>query len=426
MLRKTVLDNGVRVVSEQVPHVRTVSVGIWVDVGARDEHDLTSGCSHFVEHMLFKGTSLRSAGRIAMEFDVLGGTANAFTGKDVTCYHATVLDDQLPRLLELFADCFRNSLFDPEEVEREQQVILQEISMVEDTPEEQIHDLFEKLLWGHHPLGNTVLGAVEVVSRMDRQKLLDHLRNFYTPDRIVIAAAGNVEHDAFVGLLDMLFSPLCVVHPLFRSERKAPTELALEQKVLAKPLEQAHVALGTYGLDVHSPDRYALMLLNIMLGGNMSSRLFQEIREKRGLAYSVHSYLDSYQDGGYIGIYLGVHPANINCTLDLVETEIVRFCQAPVTAEELTNARVYARAGLLLAAESMEMRMTRLGRNELYFGRDVSFDEVLRGLEKVTGDAVCRLACHLFGKGMSTVVVGPLAAHEVDRHFPAGFPRTRR
>lgn len=208
MLRKTVLDNGIRVVTEHISHARTVSVGIWVDVGARDEHDLTNGCSHFVEHMLFKGTPGRDAGQIAMELDVLGGTANAFTGKDATCYYATVLDTQLPRLLELFADFFLHSLFDPEELEREKQVILQEISMVEDTPEEQIHDLFEGLLWGHHPLGNTILGSLEVVSRMERQKLLEHMRNFYTPGKVVFAAAGNLDHEKFCGQLTALFSSL--------------------------------------------------------------------------------------------------------------------------------------------------------------------------------------------------------------------------
>ncbi|OKY74564.1 MAG: hypothetical protein BM485_11980 [Desulfobulbaceae bacterium DB1] len=421
MLRKTVLDNGIRVVTEHISHARTVSVGIWVDVGARDEHDLTNGCSHFVEHMLFKGTPTRSAGQIAMELDVLGGTANAFTGKDATCYYATVLDTQLPRLLDLFADFFLNSFFDPEEVEREKQVIQQEISMVEDTPEEQIHDLFEGLLWGHHPLGNTILGSLEVVSRMDRQKLLDHMRNFYTPGQVVFAAAGNLDHENFCGRLNALFSSLHKSEALFRGERKMPQELPVVQKVFSKPLEQAHVALGTYGLDVSSPDRYKLMILNIILGGNMSSRLFQEIREKRGLAYSVHSYLDSYQDSGYLGVYLGVNPANVNHSLQVIRAELCKLCHEPVSAIELSNARDYARAGLFLAAENMEMRMTRLARNELYFGRDVSYDEVLREFDLVTAEDVCRLAGRLFSKGMTTAVLAPLSAADVDLHFPAGF-----
>ncbi len=418
MHQKTVFDNGLRLVSEYIPHARTVSFGIWVDVGARDEHDLTNGCSHFVEHMLFKGTARRSAAQIARELDVLGGTANAFTSKDATCFYATVLDNRLPQLLELFTDFFFHSLFAPQEVDRERQVILQEISMVEDTPEEMVYELFEGMLWGHHPLGKTVLGSAEVVSHMDCKKLLDHVSRFYTADRIVLAAAGNVEHRQFVDLLNNAFSSLPAV-PDSGTLRQKPQELNPVQKVFAKPLEQVHVTLGTYGLPVTSGDRYKLMLLNVLLGGNMSSRLFQEVREKRGLAYSVHSYLDSFADSGYLGIYLGVNPANLNESLSVVRTEIETLCRVPVYPSELDGARDYGRSGLFLAAENLESRMVRAARNELYFGRHISFDEVLDGLERVTADEVNELAVRLFGRGLTAAVLGPVVDADVAWDLPA-------
>ena len=419
MHHKTVFANGVRVVSEHIPHAKTVCVGIWVDVGARDEHDLTNGCSHFVEHMLFKGTPSRSASQIAMELDVLGGVSNAFTSKDATCYYGMVLDSQLPRFIDLLADFFLNSLFAEEEIERERQVIMQEISMVEDTPEEQVHELFEGLLWGHHPLGHTILGPMEVVSRMDRQKLLDHVKTFYSPDRIVFAAAGNVQHQEFCDLIAACFASL-QRRDVDARKRKEPHELPLTRKIFTKPLEQVHVTMGTYGMPITSEERYRLMLLNILLGGNMSSRLFQEIREKRGLAYSVHSYLDAYADSGYLGIYLGVNPDNVNRSLAVIRDELDKLRHGPVSAAELANAKDYARTGLFLAADNLEMRMTRIARNELYFGRDVDFDEVVAGLTQVTVEDVCHLAGGLFGRGMTTAVLGPVAEKDVQWNLLAG------
>ncbi|MEW6518462.1 MAG: pitrilysin family protein [Thermodesulfobacteriota bacterium] len=412
MHQKTVFDNGVRVVSEHIPHARTVCVGIWVDVGARDEHDLTNGCSHFVEHMLFKGTPSRSASQIAMELDVLGGMSNAFTSKDATCYYGMVLDSQLPRLVDLLADFFLNSLFADEEIERERQVILQEISMVEDTPEEQVHELFEGLLWGHHPLGNTILGPLEVVSRMDRQKLLEHVKTFYTPDRLVFAAAGNVQHQEFCELLAASFASL-KRRAGSGYRRREPQEMPLVRRVYTKHLEQVHVTMGTYAMSVTSEERYKLMLLNILLGGNMSSRLFQEIREKRGLAYSVHSYVDAYADSGYLGIYLGVNAENVNQSLAVIRDELDKLSHGPVTAAELANAKDYATTGIFLAADNLELRMTRIARNELYFGRNVDFDEVVAGLTRVTAPELQQLAASLFARGMTSAVLGPVADKDV-------------
>ncbi|MEW6595466.1 MAG: pitrilysin family protein [Thermodesulfobacteriota bacterium] len=412
MYRKSVLDNGVRIVTEKVDS-RVVSVGIWVEVGSRDEHDLNSGSAHFVEHMFFKGTARRSAQQLARELDVLGGMSNAFTANETTCFYATVLDDRLPRLVELFADIFLNSLFAPEEVEREREVILQEISMVEDTPDDQIHELFNRQLWGRHPLGNTVLGPREVVGALSAQHLIDYVKRFYRPERVLIVAAGNMDHDSFC---DMWRKELAG----FASAKGAPPTRTVPEAVTAqrlvypKPLEQVHMVLGTYGLSIAAGERYTLFLLNILLGGNMSSRLFQEIREKRGLAYSVYSYLNSHRDCGVLAVYLGIDPAVTNEAMGLVQHELMRFVQKRVAAEELAEAKDYARAGVYLAAENMESRMTQLARNELYFNREVPMDEVVAGIEQVTAVEIQTLAGALFSRPLSVAALGPLDRGAVD------------
>ena len=337
MFNKTVLPSGIRIITESLPHTKVVAVGVWLDVGSRDEHDLNSGSAHFVEHMLFKGTAQRSAEEIAREFDALGGSANAFTTREHTCLHATVMDSNLANLVEMFTDLLCNSLFAEEEIERERQVILQEIHMVEDVPDDHIHDLFAALLWGIHPLGKTILGSQEIIGAMDARKLLDYVLKNYTTDRIVIAAAGNVAHDEFVDLWQGAF------HKYGKTgdsrKRTKPSLLPAGRKIYTRPLEQVHTILGTYGLSVIDSDRYGYLLLNVLLGGNMSSRLFQEIREKRGLAYSVYSYIAPYTDSGYLAVYLGVEPTSINESLELVAKELHMLQNVPVAQEELGNAK---------------------------------------------------------------------------------------
>lgn len=413
MYQKSVLDNSVRVVTERIPHSRTVAVGIWADVGSRDEHDLNNGCAHFVEHMLFKGTNTRSARDIAMELDVLGGMSNAFTSRETTCLYSTVLDNHLERIVELFADLFQHSVFAQEEVERERQVILQEINMVEDTPDDQIHDHFSSLLWGRHPLGNTILGSREVVAAMDSQKLLDYASRYYVPEKILIAAAGNIEHDQFSALCGKRFSGL-KGKAGNNGSRAEPSMRPVARKLFTKPLEQVHMILGTYGLPVTSKDRYKLILLNILLGGNMSSRLFQEIREKRGLAYSIYSYIDSYVDSGYLGIYMGVDQESVNEALPLIGREVRRLKEDRVSEVEMANARDFAKSSLFLAAENMEARMTRLARNELCFDRYISFDEVAAAIDKITSKDLIDLADQIFSRELSSAVLGPLEPKDID------------
>lgn len=412
MYNKTTLDNGVRIVTEKVDS-RVVSVGIWVEVGSRDEHDLNSGSAHFVEHMFFKGTGRLSAQQLARELDVLGGMSNAYTANETTCFYATVLDDRLPRLVELLADIFLNSLFAPDEVEREREVILQEISMVEDTPDDQIHELFNRQLWGRHPLGNTVLGPREVVGALSAQHLTDYVKRFYRPERVLIVAAGNVDHEAFCALWQEQIATFAAAKSA-PPPRTVPEPVAPQRVIYPKSLEQVHMVLGTYGLPIGAEERYTLFLLNILLGGNMSSRLFQEIREKRGLAYSVYSYLNSHRDCGVLAVYLGIDPAVTNEALGLVQRELQRFVRQAVAVEELAEAKDYARAGVYLAAESMETQMTRLARNELYFHRDVSMDEVVAGIDAVTVDQLQALATTIFSRPLSVAALGPLDQDAID------------
>jgi predicted Zn-dependent peptidase len=409
--QKTVLDNGIRIVTEKIPS-RTVSAGIWVDVGARDEQPHNNGSAHFVEHMLFKGTPSRTAQEIAQEFDTLGGMSNAFTSGETTSYYATVLDDQVEHLIGLMGDIFRNSLFAEEEVVREREVILQEISMVEDTPDDRIHELFTGGLWGEHPLGYTVLGQREVVASMNSAGLREYMRHQYTPERIVIAASGNVEHGQFCRLWQEQMGSLA--GPNTGNRRQPPSVLAPVRKLHKKNLEQAHLVLGTYGLPLVAPERYALYLLHVLLGGNMSSRLFQEVREKAGLAYSIYSYLSSFTDSGYLGVYLGVDPAVVNKAMALVAREIKALRQSAVSATKLSRAKDYAKAGIFLSAENMESRMTRIARNELTFGRYVSFDEVAEGFDQVRPEDIGDLAAHLFSRPLSATVLGPLKVKDVD------------
>jgi predicted Zn-dependent peptidase len=409
--QKTVLDNGIRIITEKISS-RTVSAGIWVDVGARDEQPDNNGSAHFVEHMLFKGTPSRTSREIAQELDTLGGMSNAFTSGETTSYYATVLDDQLERLVGLMGDIFLNSLFEEEEVVREREVVLQEISMVEDTPDDRIHEMFTGNLWGEHPLGYTVLGRREVVAAMDSNGLREYMRRQYTPERIVIAASGNVEHEKFCRLWQQQMGALA--GPGTGLRRQPPTALAPVRKLYKKNLEQAHLVLGTYGLPIVAPDRYALYLLHVLLGGNMSSRLFQEVREKEGLAYSIYSYLSSFTDSGYLGVYLGVDPAVVNKAMAVVSREIKGLRQGRVSSDLLDRAKNYAKAGIYLSAENMESRMTRIARNELTFGRYIPFEEVAAGFDQVRQEDIGDLAGRLFSQPLFATVLGPLKAKDID------------
>ncbi len=409
MYQKTVLDNSIRLVTEQLPS-RLVSIGIWVDVGSRDEDEQNNGSAHFAEHMFFKGTRLRSAQQISKELDLLGGMSNAFTSTEKTCYYITVLDDRLTEAVDLLADIFLDSVFAPEEIEREKQVILQEIAMVEDTPDDRVHELFSALFWQGHGLANPVLGSAQVVTGLDSRSLTEYVRANYRPDRLVISAAGNVDHQIFVDLWQDRVGgipPAATTAP--RRKPPQPGNVSARQ-IINRPLEQAHLIMGSIGLPNNSADRYKLLLLNTILGGNMSSRLFQEIREKRGLAYSIFSYLSSNSDCGYTAIYMGVDPKFLSESVGLIEEELGKLRMAGVTKSELAGAIEYANSGIYLAAENMEVRMTSLAKNEFSFGRYLAIEELTGAISAVKAEGVNELAQILFAADtLPLCVIGPVS-----------------
>ncbi len=402
---KTVLKNGVRIVSQKMPHTRSVSMGVWVDVGARDESAEQSGLSHFIEHMIFKGTRKRSAFQIAKEFDAVGGQTNAFTSMENTCYHARVLDTRVDTMVDILCDIFINSVFDPAEVDKERPVILQEIGMVEDNPEEYVHVLSGYNFWGDHPLGRSILGTPENILRFDAGAIKDFFHQLYQPERIVISAAGNIKHDRLVQLVAPPFEALTPGNGF--PQRHAPRQCSVVD-VHHRDLEQTHVCLSTKGLPITNPRRYGLSLLNTILGGNMSSRLFQEVREKRGLAYSVYSFVSSHVDTGMFGVYLGVDPRRALETTRLVLGELSRMKNKPVTASELSGAVEYTRGSLLLGAESADNQMVRTAQNEIHFGQDMALQTIIEKIEAVTADDIRQLACALFQDDhMALTLLGP-------------------
>ena len=406
MINKTVLQNGVKIISQKIAHIRSVSMGVWVNVGARDENDEQNGLCHFIEHMIFKGTSRRSAYQIAKEFDAIGGHNNAFTAMEHTCYHAKVLDSHMETMVEILTDIFLNSTFDPAEVERERPVIFQEIGMVEDAPEEYVHLLAGTNFWGDHPLGRSILGTRENILNFDSRMIKSFFRRFYHPEHIVIAVCGNVDHERLVELVEPAFGSIANSQSL--PERHSP-RISPCMRIHNRTLEQVHICLSTLGLSVTDPGRFALSLLNTLLGGNMSSRLFQEIREQRGLAYSVYSFISSHADTGQFGVYTGVHPDNVQQTIDLIVQTMRRVCRTPISAAELQDAKEYTKGNLILATESVDNQMVRLAQNEIHFGDYIPLESVIEQIEAVTPDEIQSLAETLFKVSQSSLtILGPV------------------
>ncbi len=388
-----------------------------MDAGSRDEDSQNNGCAHFVEHMLFKGTASRSSKQIARELDGLGGASNAFTSKENTCLYATVLDSQLPPLISIYSDLFLHSEFKRDEVLRESSVILQELDMVEDTPEELIHDFFAAIIWSGNPLSNTILGTRDNVASMTPERLQEFVNHFYAPENIIIAAAGGLEHNHLVDYVAAEFSdlPKRAASKDFGDslKRTGPEFLPEQRKIFTRPFEQAHITLGTYGLPAGSPDRYALLLLNILLGGNMSSRLFQEVREKRGLAYSIGSFSESNVDSGQVGIYTGVNPQKVQESIEVITDIVADFARGILQEKDLERAKGFARANLYLSSENMDARMMRLAKNELIFQQQISLSEIDAALVNVNVEEVNNLAGKLFAKPMSGVILGPVNETDV-------------
>ncbi|MEJ2655671.1 MAG: pitrilysin family protein [Desulfobacterales bacterium] len=403
---KTVLSNGIKVITKKMPHLRSVSMGVWVHVGGRDESLAESGVSHFIEHMIFKGTKKRTAFQIAKEFDAIGGQSNAFTSTENTCYHAKVMDSHMGTMVDILSDIFLNSVFDEKEVENERAVILQEIGMAEDSPDEYIHILSGMNFWGGDSLGRSVLGNRENVNGFDSDGIKRFFHRFYQPDRIVISAAGNVEHNHFMDIAGPVFESI-------RPGESFPERITPDERcninMHYKDLEQVHICLGTKGMSITDPRRYAYSLMNTILGGNMSSRLFQEIREKRGLAYSVYSFVSSFVDTGMFGAYAGVAPVNIKKSIEVILKEISKIKETRVDSNELRYAKEFIKGNLMLASESNDNQMVRMAQNETHFGRYVPLEEIMNNVESVTEDDILHLAESLFQNNrFALTLLGPV------------------
>jgi len=403
---KTILKNGIRIVTKNLPYARSVSMGVWVDVGARDESALESGLSHFIEHMIFKGTQKRSAFQIAKEFDAIGGHTNAFTTMENTCYYARVIDSQTETMVDILSDIFVNSVFDPSEIDKERPVILQEIGMVEDSPDEYVHLLSGHNFWGDNPLGRSILGPPENIIRFDAQTIKDFFLRLYQPDRIVISAAGNLVHNRLVEMVGPVFESI-------KPRDGFPLRITPRGRSVVdlnhRNLEQMHICLSAPGLSITDPRRYACSLLNTLLGGNMSSRLFQEVREKRGLAYSVYSFISSHVDTGMFGFYMGVDPQRARETTRLVLHEMEKMKNVPVDSSELKGAMEYTKGSLLLSSESGDNHMVRCAQNEIHFGDDITLQTIIEKIEAITPDDILDLANELFERNLMTLtLLGPV------------------
>ena len=412
MIDKTTLENGIRVVTENIPAVHSVTVGVWIESGSRHELKTQSGISHFVEHLLFKGTDRRSSRDIAREIDSVGGVLNAFTSREHCCFYAKVLAKKLPVALDLLADALQHSVFDLDEIEKERRVILQEISMIEDTPDDFIHDLFSQRFWEGHPLGLPILGTRDTVNNLHRNDFLEHLKARFCGKNILICAAGDLDHSLFVDLVARAFGevqageriPICVV-PEYR-----PCV-----NFIHKDLEQVHVCLGTRALPQSHPNRFSAFLINTLLGGSMSSRLFQKIREDMGLAYSIYSYLNSHSDAGALVMYSAAAPEDAPEVVRLMLKELKRFKSELVSEEELQSAKDQLKGNLLLSLESTDSRMTRLSKNEIYLGRQPTLKQVLNDFDKVTPESLQKLAEFIFQDDYLNL---QLMGRIEEKHFP--------
>jgi predicted Zn-dependent peptidase len=410
VIRRTVLPGGLRVLSESVPGVRSVAFGVWVGVGSRDETASLSGASHYLEHLLFKGTRRRDALSIAAELDAVGGELNAFTAKEYTCYYARVLDVDLPLGVDVICDMVTSSVLATHDVDSERGVILEEIAMHDDDPSDAVHDAFAGAVWPKTPLGRPVLGSVGSIESMRRTAIAGYYHRRYRPESLVITAAGNLDHAALVRLVRKAFADVAVDAdrpPAAPRLGGRPPAFTPGNVVVRRPTEQANLVLGMPGMHRLDDRRFTLGVLNAALGGGMSSRLFQEIREKRGLAYSVYSFTSHYADTGVFGVYAGCHPKRATDVLELCREQLSLAAAGGITAEELERGKGQMRGGLVLGLEDTGSRMSRLGKSELVYGELMTVDEILGHIDDVTVDDAQMLAFDLLRGPMALAVIGP-------------------
>jgi predicted Zn-dependent peptidase len=414
MYHKDVLDNGVVIVGEEMPGVNSVAVSFWVKTGSRFEEPEEAGISHLIEHLLFKGTRKRDAKQIAESIEEVGGQLNAFTSKEYTCFYVRVLEEYLPLAVDVLSDMLFNSLFSEDAINREKGVVAEEISMYEDTPDDIIHDYFSQTIWDGHPLGRPIIGTMDSLSSINRDRILSYHKRYYSPSNLVVALAGKFQYREAVDLLESALAPL--------SGEKVETQITPPQtRILSKSffrdLEQVQICMGVQGVSSYDEDLYHQQLLNSILGGGASSRLFQSIREQRGLVYSIYSYNVSFSDSGLFIIYAGTNPANYQEVLDISRGEIQAIIESGISPKEMQRAKTQAKGSLLLAQESVLNRVHRLGKSELVHQRFVTIDEVLEKLNKLTEADLQVFAHRIFDSGQMTItVLGPLDEVKLQKH----------
>lgn len=392
-IEKTVLSNGLTVISEYVPAVHSVSLGVWVKTGTRYENEKNNGIAHFLEHMVFKGTKRRSAFKIVQSIEELGGSLNAYTSKELTVYYAHALDTQLTNCVNVLSDMLCHSLFRQRDIDHEKQVILEEIGSVKDTPDEYIFDLFQENLFPKQPIGFPILGTEQSVTQLSRDDLIEFWSKYYCSDNIVIAAAGNLRHDRFVKLVEKRFHFLPRALVVNFESPLAAKNIDLE---FSEPVNQAHLCVGLEALSYLSQDRYVLMAINSYLGGGMSSKLFQVIREKYGLAYSVFSFVDFFRDTGMLSFYIGTDKCNQKRALGLLFTEIEKLTQKELRKSRVDKIKEQMKGNILLALESSNRRMTRLARNEIYYNRQIDLDELVEQINAITPESLHTFSRNIF------------------------------
>lgn len=407
MIQKVTFPNGVRVVTESIPHVRSVALGIWVATGSRDEDSSVAGVSHFLEHLLFKGTHKRTAKDLAEVLEAVGGQLNAFTSKEYTCYYAKVLDEHFELALDVLTDMFFNSRFHPEDIERERRVVLEEIKMYEDSPDELVHDLLAETMWSTNPLGRPILGTTQSIIPLGKDQIVNHFNSEYCSDRTVVAVAGSIDSVKVMDKVKEYFSGMSQNSRL-RARQNPST--AAHTAFQHKDVEQVQICLGTPGLAQEHQDIYALHILNNVIGGGASSRLFQEIRENRGLAYSVYSYHTAFSDAGMFGLYAGTSPESAVEVIDLLVKEMVSIKNDGITPDELKRTQDQIKGSMYLGLESVNSRMTRLGKSEVSYNRYVPPEEVIEKIYRVTLEDVLHVARSIWNPDKCALAV--VGAHD--------------
>jgi predicted Zn-dependent peptidase len=406
MYRKSILSNGIRVVSESIPYVKSVTLGIWVGTGSRSELEHNHGISHFIEHMVFKGTFKRSAKDIAETVDEVGGQLNAFTAKEHTCYYIKVLDTHLELALDVLSDMLLYSKFDSDDIKREREVVLEEVHMYEDTPDELVHDIHLNNIWAGHALGRNILGTIPSIEKFDKSLINEYYQDFYTPDNIVIAAAGNLPHEKLAELAERYFGKMTGKK---KQGNFIKPSLIPAHTIQSKAIEQVHLCLGTHSVPQSSPDIYTIHILNNILGGGISSRLFQSIREAKGLAYSIYSYQTNYSDAGLFTIYAGTRPSNTIQVIELIRQNISEMKDIGINAGELSKTKEQLKGSLLLGLESSSSRMSRVGKMEITLGKYITLDEVVAKIDKVSLEDLREITQELFNaKTLCFTALGPV------------------